>query len=142
MKSALNLDLTRSNARSRREDFDCIFFIHVGAFCVELRPFYCKKRISVPMSYISWLSIDVYPNVSRYTRTCPGTPRRERDRPCLILLTITNGTSPYVLYFLTVLSKTEFRIELSVKKNDAFLHCSYLMFGIFERDIERLHLRR
>ena len=98
LKSALNLDLTRSNARSRREDFDCIFFIHVGAFCVELRPFYCKKRISVPMSYISWLGIDVYPNVSRYTRTCPGTPRRERDRPCLILLTITNGTTPYFIF--------------------------------------------
>ena len=54
MKSVSNLDLTRSNARSRRKDFDCTFFIHVGTFCVELRPFYCKKRISVPMSYISF----------------------------------------------------------------------------------------
>ena len=60
MKSALNLDLTRSNARSRREDFDCIFFIHVGAFCVELWPFYCKKRISVPMSYISFWEHYIY----------------------------------------------------------------------------------
>ena len=28
--------------------------IDLGAFCVELRPFYCRKRISVPMSYISF----------------------------------------------------------------------------------------
>ena len=27
--------------------------IELGAFCVELRPFYYSKRISVPMSYIS-----------------------------------------------------------------------------------------
>ena len=32
--------------------------IDLGAFCVELRPFYCNKRISVPMSYISWLDIN------------------------------------------------------------------------------------
>ena len=95
LKSALNLDLTLSNARSRQGDAARIFFMVVGAFCVELWSCYCRKRISVPMSYISWLSIDVYPNVSRYTRTYPGTPRRERARPCLILLTITNGTSPY-----------------------------------------------
>ena len=69
------------NARSRREDPCCIFFMDTGAFCVELRPFYCNKRISAPMSYISWLGIDVYPNVSRYT-------------PSFILLTITNGTTP------------------------------------------------
>ena len=28
--------------------------IDLGAFCVELRPLYCRKRISVPMSYISF----------------------------------------------------------------------------------------
>ena len=93
-KRALNLDLALPKARSRREDPCCIFFMDVGAFCVELWSFYCRKRISVPMSYISWLDIDVHPNVSRYTRTCPATTRRDRDRPCLILLTITNGTSP------------------------------------------------
>ena len=53
MKSALNLDLTLSNARSRQADAARIFFMVVGAFCVELRPFYCNERISVPMSYIS-----------------------------------------------------------------------------------------
>ena len=54
MKSALNLDLTRSNARSRQGDAASIFFMVVGAFCVELWSFYCRKRISVPMSYISF----------------------------------------------------------------------------------------
>ena len=29
------------------------------AFCVELRPFYCSKRISVPMSYITCLDISL-----------------------------------------------------------------------------------
>ena len=53
LKSALNLDLTLSNARSRQADAARIFFMVVGAFCVELRPFYCNERISVPMSYIS-----------------------------------------------------------------------------------------
>ena len=27
--------------------------IDLGALCVELRPFYCNKRILVPMSYIT-----------------------------------------------------------------------------------------
>jgi len=44
LKSALNLDLTLSNARSRQGDAARICFMVVGAFCVELRP---------PMSYIS-----------------------------------------------------------------------------------------
>ena len=51
LKAVLNLDLTLSNARSRQGDAARIFFMVVGAFCVELRPFYCNERISVPMSY-------------------------------------------------------------------------------------------
>ena len=27
--------------------------IDLGAFCVELRPFYCNRRMLVPMSYIT-----------------------------------------------------------------------------------------
>ena len=27
--------------------------VDLGAFCVELRPFYCNNRILVPMSYIT-----------------------------------------------------------------------------------------
>ena len=73
LKIALNLDLTRSNARSRREDFDCIFFMAVGAFCVELRPFYCKKRISVPMSYISCLIVALRGQKSM--KNVPANPR-------------------------------------------------------------------
>ena len=73
LKSALNLDLTRSNARSRREDFDCIFFMAAGAFCVELRPFYCKKRISVPMSYISCLIVALREQKSM--KNVPANPR-------------------------------------------------------------------
>ena len=33
--------------------FAGIFIIEKGVFCVELRPFYCNKRILVPMSYIT-----------------------------------------------------------------------------------------
>ena len=94
LKSALNLVLIADSESTQKSVQTRTGIIDLGAFCVELWPSQVSYRISVPMSYISWLSIDVYPNVSRYTRTCPGTPRRERDRPCLILLTITNGTSP------------------------------------------------
>ena len=57
LKSALNHVLILQKDRSRCGDFAGIFIIEKGAFCVELRPFYCNKRISVPMSYISWLDI-------------------------------------------------------------------------------------
>ena len=53
LKSALNPVLIGWNARSRCADFAGIFIIEKGAFCVELRPFYCNTRISVPMSYIT-----------------------------------------------------------------------------------------
>ena len=54
LKSALNLDLTLS------DDGECLALliscgiIDLGAFCVELWSFYVSKRISVPMSYISF----------------------------------------------------------------------------------------
>ena len=51
-KSALDLDLTLSNARARQDDTGYISFIAVGALCVELWSFYCSKRISVQMSDI------------------------------------------------------------------------------------------
>ena len=49
LKSALNLDLTLSNARSRQGDVASIFLVVVGAFCVELWALFVSKRISVPM---------------------------------------------------------------------------------------------
>ena len=49
LKNALNLDLTLSNARSRQGDAARIFLMVVAAFCVELRPFYCNKKETVPM---------------------------------------------------------------------------------------------
>ena len=52
-QSALNHVLIGQNDRSRCADFAGIFIIEKGAFCVELRSFYCSKRILVPMSYIS-----------------------------------------------------------------------------------------
>ena len=53
LKSALNPVLIGQNARSRCADVGGLFIIEKGATCVELRPFYCNKRISVPMSYIT-----------------------------------------------------------------------------------------
>ena len=52
-QKALNHVLIGKNARSRCADFAGIFIIEKGAFCVELRPFYCSKGILVSMSYIS-----------------------------------------------------------------------------------------
>ena len=43
--------------RSRCGDVLGTCIIEKGAFCVELRPFYCNKRISIPMSYIPWLDV-------------------------------------------------------------------------------------
>ena len=51
-QNALNHVLIVQNDRSRRELSESSGIIEKGAFCVELRPFYCSKRISVPMSYI------------------------------------------------------------------------------------------
>ena len=53
-QKALNHVLIGQNDRSRCADFAGIFIIEKGAFCVELRPFYCSKRILVPMSYITF----------------------------------------------------------------------------------------
>ena len=49
---ASNRVLTPAVARSRRELSESSGIIEKGAICVELWSFYCKKRISVPMSYI------------------------------------------------------------------------------------------
>ena len=61
LKSALNLDLTRSNARSRREDFDCIFFIHVGLSASSYGHFTARKEFrsqcKVLCLWISWKTI-------------------------------------------------------------------------------------
>ena len=51
---ALNRVLTPAVPRSRRELSESSGIIEKGAFCVELWSFYCKKRISVPMSYITF----------------------------------------------------------------------------------------
>ena len=49
LKSDLNLDLTLSDDGKCPALLKSSGIIDLGAFCVELRPFYCSKRISVPM---------------------------------------------------------------------------------------------
>ena len=49
LKSALNLDLTLSDYGKCPALLKSSGIIDLGAFCVELWPFYCSKRISVPM---------------------------------------------------------------------------------------------
>ena len=49
LKSALNLDLTLSDDGKCLALLKSSRIIDLGAFCVELRPFYCRKRISVPL---------------------------------------------------------------------------------------------
>ena len=52
-QKALNHVLMGWNDRSRCADFAGILVIEKGAFCVELKPFYCNKEILVPMSSIT-----------------------------------------------------------------------------------------
>ena len=54
-KIALNRVLTLPDCRSRRQLSESVFRSQKGPFGVELWSFYCKKRISVPMSYITSL---------------------------------------------------------------------------------------
>ena len=52
-QEALNHVLIGETDRSRCADFAGSFIIEKSVFCVELRSFYCSKRMSVPMSYIT-----------------------------------------------------------------------------------------
>ena len=54
LKSALNLDLTPSEDGKCPALLKSSGIIDLGAFCVELWSFYVSKRISAPMSYISF----------------------------------------------------------------------------------------
>ena len=54
LKSALNLDLTLSDDGKCPALLKSSGIIDLGAFCVELWSFYVSKRISVPMSYMSF----------------------------------------------------------------------------------------
>ena len=51
-KIVLNRVLTLPDYRSRLALLISCGIIEKGLICVELRPFYCGKRILVPMSYI------------------------------------------------------------------------------------------
>ena len=54
MKIALNLDLTLPDDEECPALLISCGIIDLGAFCVELWSFFVSKRISVPMSYISF----------------------------------------------------------------------------------------
>ena len=54
MKIAVNLDLILSDDGKCPAFLKSSGIIDLGAFCVELWSFYVSKRISVPMSYISF----------------------------------------------------------------------------------------
>ena len=57
-QKALNHVLTLQNARARRELSIDVLYVTRASICVELRPFYRSKRISVPMSYINVVGIN------------------------------------------------------------------------------------
>ena len=57
-QKALNHDLTLPSDSTRRDLPESSGILEKGLICVELRSFYCRKRILVPMSYISWLDIN------------------------------------------------------------------------------------
>ena len=54
LKSALNRVLTLTDYRYRRELSIDVLYVTRASICVELWPFYCSKRILVPMSDISF----------------------------------------------------------------------------------------
>ena len=58
-QKAFNRDLTLPSHSTRRELPESSGILKKGLICVELRSFYCRKKILVPMSYISWLDIGV-----------------------------------------------------------------------------------
>ena len=51
-KSTSNVVLIADSESTQKTVQTRTGIIDLGAFCVELWPFYCSKRISVPMSYI------------------------------------------------------------------------------------------
>ena len=55
LKIALNSVLTLPDCRSRRQLSESVFRSQKAPLGVELWSFYCKKRISVPMPYITFL---------------------------------------------------------------------------------------
>ena len=63
VQKALNHDLRLPSYSTRRELPESSRILEKGWICVELWPFYCSKRISVPMSYISSWDIRVYLNL-------------------------------------------------------------------------------
>ena len=54
--------------------------IDLGAFCVELWSFFVSKRISVPMSYISFGYVSLWGQKSM--KTAPANPRRSLFENC------------------------------------------------------------
>ena len=58
-KIALNRVLTLADCRSRRPLSESVFRSQKAPLGVELWSFYCKKRISVPMSYITFLQSSI-----------------------------------------------------------------------------------
>ena len=60
LKIALNLDLTLSDDGKCPALLESSGIIDLGAFCVELWSFFVSKRISVPMSYISFFVIQLF----------------------------------------------------------------------------------
>ncbi len=56
-QKALNHVLTFQNAGARRELSIDVLYVTRASICVELWPFYCSKRILVPMSYIKLIYI-------------------------------------------------------------------------------------
>ena len=57
-QEALNRVLTLPDYRYRRELSIDVLYVTRASICVELRPFYCSKRISVPVSYINVVGIN------------------------------------------------------------------------------------
>ena len=53
-QKALNHVLTFQNAGARRELSIDVLYVTRASICVELWPFYCSKRILLPMSYITF----------------------------------------------------------------------------------------
>ena len=56
-QKALNRVLTLKSSGGGPELPESSGILEKGLICVELRPFYCRERILVPMSYISCLDI-------------------------------------------------------------------------------------
>ena len=90
-QKVLNRVLTLPKARARRELSIGVIYVTRASICVELRPFYCRKIILVPMSYIICVEIAVVVEIDAQNKTQFSVKRYLEVRLFLIAPVVANS---------------------------------------------------